>query len=119
MELHKNREEQSHNCKSHMQNEIVAYKQLLDEYKISFCDLTNECPKNADNRQEAINIAKLISNHHHLATFVKEKKQLPIMELQKFVTCSQKTITKYKKYIIALSLIYAGNFTYMKDYINI
>ena len=119
MELQKNRKEHSHHCKSCFQDEIVAYTQLLAEYQISFSDLTNVCPKNAEKRKDVIKIAKLISKHHHLANFVTEKKQLPMKELQKFVACSQKTITKYKKYIIALSLIYVGDFTYMKEYINV
>lgn len=118
-ELHENKVEISKKDRSPLQKEIVAYKQLLKEYNITFSDLTNSCPKNVDKRQDAIKVAKLISENNHLSNNIKEKKQLPVKELQKVTSCCHKTISKYKKYIIALSLIYIGEFTHMKDYINL
>jgi RNA polymerase sigma factor len=99
-----------------LQNEISEYKHLLEEFRISFNELTQSCPSNANKRQEAIKLAKIISGNAHLANHLKETKQLPMKELEKFVSFD-KSIRKYHKYIIAMSLIYIGGFTCLKEYL--
>ncbi|WP_078546784.1 hypothetical protein [Litchfieldia alkalitelluris] len=116
--LLEDRKEISQKGRIHLEKEIAAYIQLLRDYKITFSDLTNSCPKNANHRQEAIKVARLISENNQLATYVKVKKKLPIKEIQKFVSCCHKTISKYRRYVLALTLIYVGDFTNIKDYIN-
>lgn len=116
--LHENRDKISNRNASQMQKEIVAYNKLLGNYKITFSDLTACCPKNANKRQDAKNIAKLISEKENLTAFLLEKKQIPVKELQKVFSVCHSTMNTYKKYIIALSLIYIGEFTCIKDYIN-
>jgi RNA polymerase sigma factor len=104
--------------KNNLQKEIVLYKRILDEYKISFSDLTT-CPTTDEKRMDAKNIAKLISENDLLASIVKEKKKLPVKELKILFINSHKTISKYKKYIIALTLIYMEEFNYLKNYVNL
>ncbi len=118
MKLHKNRDKQIE-YKSDIQKEIVEYNQLLEEYQISFSDLTNYCPKCNTKRQDVIKVAKLISENNKLRTYIIEKKQLPVKELQKLVSDFHQTIEKYRKYMIAVILIYIGDFTFMKNYINV
>jgi RNA polymerase sigma factor len=110
--LHKNKD------KNNLQKEIVTYKKILDEYKISFSDLTS-CPATAQKRMDAKNIAKLISENDLLASMVKEKKKLPVKELKRLFSNSHRTISKYKKYIIAVTLLYMEEFTNLRNYVNL
>jgi RNA polymerase sigma factor len=45
-------------------------------------------------------------------------KRLPIKQLEKMVDVSRKTIERNRKYIIAIALILASDYVYMKDYIK-
>lgn len=102
-----------------MKNEIEKYKKLLGEYNLTFNDLTNAQPKDIEIRKSTIKIARFIAGNEALTTFIKEKKKLPVNELKKLLSVSRITIMCYKKYIIALALIYIGKFTCMENYINI
>jgi RNA polymerase sigma factor len=116
---HENKEKLSHIGRNHLQKEIVAFQQLLYDYKITFSDLTNSSPRQAEIRQDAINVAKIISENVHLKTFLQEKKKLPLKGLQKFVSICHKTMKKYKIYIIAFALIFIWGFTLIKEYLNL
>lgn len=117
--LYENREKISDNGRNKMQKEIVSYNALLESYNLTFSDLTNSCPKNATKLKEVKLVAKIISDNDYLATVIKEKKKLPVKELHKLVSVGQITIRTYKKYIIALSLIYIGDFPNIKNYMNL
>ena len=99
-------------------DQIESYKALLAEFGITFKVLSKNCPKHIDARENAKHIAKVIVDHHELAQFLKEKKQLPIKELLQFVSCSRKTVERNRKYIIAVSLIYLGGYTALQPYIE-
>jgi RNA polymerase sigma factor len=116
---HENKDKISHIGKNQLQKEIVALKLLLNDYKITFSDLTNLSPREAEKRQDAIKVAKIISENVHMMTFLQEKKKLPIKELQKFVPICHKTLKKYRIYIIALALLFIGEFTLIKEYLNL
>jgi RNA polymerase sigma factor len=46
------------------------------------------------------------------------KKQLPIKQLQNMAEVSRKTIERNRKYIIAVAIILAGDYVYLKEYIK-
>ncbi|WP_188802651.1 RNA polymerase sigma-I factor [Sporolactobacillus putidus] len=98
--------------------QIDSYQQLLLNYGITFDVLSKHCPKHADARENAKIAAKKLVEHKTLVQFLKKKKQLPIKDLLQFVSCSRKTIERNRKYIIALALIYIGDFSALKSYIE-
>jgi RNA polymerase sigma factor len=98
--------------------EIEEYQSLLEGYGISFSILSKECPKHADARENAINIAKMVANDKEHTKYLVERKQLPIKYLLEHVDCSRKTIERNRKYIIAIALIYIGGFTALASYIE-
>jgi RNA polymerase sigma factor len=118
MRKHHENKDNSHLSRNQLQKEIVAFQLVLNDYKISFSDLTYSSPREAEIRQDAINIAKIISENVHLKSFLLEKKKLPIKELRKFVPTCHKTLKKYKIYFIALALIFIEGFTFLKGYLN-
>ncbi|EKN67821.1 RNA polymerase sigma-I factor [Schinkia azotoformans MEV2011] len=97
--------------------EIKDYQQLLFSYGITFEVLSSECPKHIDARENAKIVAKTIADDVGLRGALVEKKRLPIKELEERVSCSRKTIERNRKYIIAIALIYIGEFNALKSYI--
>ncbi|WP_202080398.1 RNA polymerase sigma-I factor [Caldalkalibacillus salinus] len=98
--------------------DIADYQELLKEYDITFQDLVTLCPKHVDARENAKQIAKTLATHQEFVFHLKEKKQLPMKELLKFVNCSRKTVERNRKYIIAMALIYIGGYESLQSYIE-
>ncbi|GLB60450.1 RNA polymerase sigma factor SigI [Cytobacillus sp. NCCP-133] len=98
--------------------EILQFTQILQAYDLTFNDLIEQSPKHADARKNAMEIAKILVENDDLKTILFEKKRLPIKQLESYVTLSRKTIERNRKYIIAISLILAGDYVYLKDYIK-
>lgn len=98
--------------------EIKRYQKLLESFGITFDVLSKECPKHSDARDNAKMIAKTVAEVDEIRDALVEKKRLPIKELEAFVTCSRKTIERNRKYIIAIALIYIGEFQSLRSYIE-
>ncbi|WP_263621544.1 RNA polymerase sigma factor SigI [Rossellomorea aquimaris] len=98
--------------------EIIAFQDQLTHYKLSFMDLVDQSPKHEDARLNAIQIARTVVTSTDLMDYLIEKKRLPIKKLEKQVNVSRKTIERNRKYIIAISLIMAGDYVYLKDYLK-
>jgi len=98
--------------------DIMLYSQALREYGISFSDLVDQCPKHLDARENAKQIAKCLAETPELRAHLIEKKQLPMKDLLNFVNCSRKTVERNRKYIIAMSLIYIGDYQSLRSYIE-
>ncbi|WP_102344982.1 RNA polymerase sigma-I factor [Bacillus sp. Marseille-P3661] len=98
--------------------EIKEYQRLLSDYDITFKVLTTQCPKHYDARENAKQIAKLVADNIEIRSYLKEKKRLPIKEIELLVSSSRKTIERNRKYIIAMALIYIGEFHALRSYIE-
>lgn len=98
--------------------EIEAYENELQKFEISFEALSQQSPKHADARENAKQVAWELANDPELAKSFLETKQLPIKELLNRVTCSRKTVERNRKYIIAITLIYMGQYPSLKAYIE-
>jgi RNA polymerase sigma factor len=98
--------------------EIIHYQQVLKEFGIHFHDLVEQSPKHKDARINAIKVAKLLVEDEELLKLLFQKKQLPIKQLQNMAEVSRKTIERNRKYIIAVAVILAGDYVYLKDYIK-
>jgi len=98
--------------------DILEYQQHLATFQISFSDLVEACPKHIDARENAKQIAKYLASEKELVQFLLDKKQLPMKELLKSVNCSRKTLERNRKYIIAMALIYIGDYISLRSYIE-
>lgn len=99
-------------------DEILLLQQQLKNYELSFNDLVDHSPKHADARKSAIEVAKILVENEELFNLLREKKRLPIKQLEQLVEVSRKTIERNRKYIIAIALILSSDYLYMKDYIK-
>ncbi|MRG86851.1 RNA polymerase sigma factor SigI [Salinibacillus xinjiangensis] len=98
--------------------EILEFQRQLQEYQISFEELTKISPKHVDARQSAIQVAKIIYHEEPLRNYVKEKKRLPMKDLVDYVSVSRKTLERNRKFILALFVILCGDYIYLKDYLR-
>jgi len=98
-------------------HEIVEYSEELLRYGITFADLVDNSPKHVDSRRMLLGIAHTLANTEEWMMLFREKGQLPIKQLLGRVSASRKTVERNRKYIIAVALIFAGNYPYLKDYL--
>lgn len=98
--------------------DILEYQQQLAHFEISFSELVETCPKHIDARENAKQIAKCLASQPKFIDILLQKKQLPMKELLNYVSCSRKTIERNRKYIIAMALIYIGDYQSLRSYIE-
>ncbi|MCP8615317.1 RNA polymerase sigma-I factor [Salirhabdus salicampi] len=98
--------------------EINEYKEKLQEYQISFLDLTKIAPKHVDARDSAIKVARILYEHKELREQFLETKKLPMKELLPHLNISKKTVERNRKFIIAIFLILHEDYVFLKDYIK-
>lgn len=98
--------------------EMKRYNALLQEYGLSFNELSCTSPKHGDARRTAIQIAQIIAETPEFYESVIQKKRLPIKEVESIVDVSRKTIERQRKYILALVLLLTSDFIYIKEYIK-
>lgn len=102
----------------HRREEIMHYQTVLKEFGISFHELAKQSPKHFDARANAIRVAKLLVENESLRKMLFEKKQLPIKQLLGMVNLSRKTLERNRKYIIAIAIVLAGDYVYLREYIK-
>jgi RNA polymerase sigma factor len=77
-----------------------------------------QCPKNMDEQKYVVKAAKALIESEDLKKILFQKKKIPIRQLEKLVSINKKTIKCHYNYIIAIAIILAGDYVYLKDYIK-
>jgi RNA polymerase sigma factor len=99
-------------------DEILHYQTVLKQFDLSFQDLAENSPKHADARENAMRVAKEVVLNPEFKRILFEKKRLPMKDLEKEVQVSRKTIERNRKYIIAVCIIMASDYMYLKEYVK-
>jgi len=100
------------------QGEIEEYSKFLAFFNIQFRELVSLSPKHADARLHAVEVARLIAEDELLKQYLIEKRALPLKELSQRVSVSRKTLERQRKYIIAIALVYIGEFPMLRHYLE-
>lgn len=101
-------------------DEIIELNKKLMEYKIDFSSLVNNSPKHKDTRDSILKLVLKICSNSEISNFVLNKKQLPVKQICIYTGCNKKFIDKWKKYIIALFILFSSeNFMYIRSYLNV
>ncbi|GAB6458317.1 RNA polymerase sigma factor SigI [Bacillus luti] len=103
---------------SNRKEEILHFHRVLTEFKISFSELAKESPKHRDTREHVLEIVKIIIKEEEMMEELFRKKKLPLKQIEPRVRVSRKTLERHRKYIIAMCIIFANNYTYILDYIR-
>jgi len=100
-------------------DEIEQLKNELEKWDISYIDLVNSSPKHTSTKKSYSSIIKFILSKSELVQHVMYKKYIPISEIEKGTNIPRKKIERARKYIIAVVIIFTGDYQYIKDYVSL
>jgi RNA polymerase sigma factor len=98
--------------------EIEQLKEELNEWGISFFELPDVSPKHANTRHIYSEIIRFLLSNDDIIKQIKNKKTLPIIEIEKTLKIPRKKIDRGRKYIIAAIIISTGDYEFIKEYIS-
>ena len=97
--------------------ELEAFSTELNEFGISYFDLAKVTPKSEKTKDACFTVIRWILKNAILVNEIKSKKVLPMNVLLENVKINRKVIERHRKYIIAVVLIFAGDYEIIADYI--
>jgi RNA polymerase sigma factor len=98
--------------------EIEELKKELKKWNIDFLDLVKVSPKHKSTHNTCKKIIKFIISKPQMVEFIKQKKYIPISDIEKSLKLSHKKVDRFRKYIIAMIIIATGDYEYLKEYIR-
>lgn len=104
--------------KFEIKEEIESFKKRLEVFGITIYDLVKDSPKHKDAIRSCIQIARVIAANDTLYKKLSDKKTMPMSELSKLVSVSQRTIERNRKFIIAVCLIIKSDLDIVKGYLK-
>ena len=99
--------------------EIEALNAQLSEHGITFADLVKCSPKHALMRMSVNRLIEDIIKNKELCDKILKDYTLPLKEIEKVFLLPRKKIESYRKYIIAVIVIYHSDYEYLKGYLPI
>lgn len=100
-----------------LKDEIEALGEKLESYGISFFDLAECSPKAKKSRNACSLVLKAIFTPPPLIEELIKSKTLPIKKILERQKVSRKLIDRHRKYLISASLILAGDYPAIAEYI--
>jgi RNA polymerase sigma factor len=101
-----------------LKEEISDFVKHLDDFGISLEELVEISPKHKDARENIFSIVQSICKDEDMINYILKHKRIPLKELLHVVDCSRKTLERNRKYILAIFVIYNGNYTFLKGYLK-
>lgn len=100
-----------------LQEEIATLTGQLAQHGLSFSQLAQICPRQKRSRALCASLAHaVLQNASMLASFSRQGR-LPKKELAAQMSVSEKTVEKYRQYIVALLVILQGDYPGIRAYI--
>lgn len=99
--------------------EIAALTEQLAVFGIRFSDLADHSPRHRDSRLFLLRIGRRLGQSPELFRMLQDKMQLPVKELCTIEGVSRKTVERHRKYLITVSLIAAGPYPCLRQYISL
>lgn len=103
---------------SEQREEIETYCDMLAKYNITIDELVEISPKHTDARKRAVLTAQSIAENREWVEYFLLRRELPLKEIDGCVPVSRKTLERQRKYIIALILVFLGDFPYLREYLK-
>jgi RNA polymerase sigma factor len=98
--------------------EIMQLKSELEKFDLSFGDIAKSSPKHKGTKQSYMDIVKFIVGNKEITDKIKQKKYIPIAEIQMATNLPRKTIERARNYVIAAVLILTGDYYSLREYID-
>lgn len=98
--------------------ELLQLKEDLKKFDLSFNDIAKSSPKHKGTKKAYLDIIKFIIENKEIADKIKQKKYIPVAEIQIATKLPRKTIERARNYVIAAVLILTGDYYSLRDYID-
>ncbi|MGF7535156.1 hypothetical protein AAGG74_16000 [Bacillus mexicanus] len=98
------------------QKEIKSFSKELIRFNLSIATLVSQKPKKTKEIEQALEIAKLISDDPSLKNSFQNDKGIPIEFILQQLEVPKKFLKKNKSYLIAITLLICGPYTEMRKY---
>ena len=98
--------------------EIVQLKEELHNWGLEFSDVAKSSPKHMNTKSSYLDIVKYIIDRPELVSKIKEKKYLPIADIEEGLKLPRKTIERSRNYVIAAMIILTGDYYCIREFID-
>ncbi len=98
--------------------DLDRFKAVIQLYDIKLEDLVKGSPRQKKTLQAAISIADRIASDQEMSTYLQEKKMIPIRMLEQRCNASRKIIDRYRKFIIASTMILIHDIQCLRPYLS-
>ena len=102
-----------------LRDEILAANEALQKYGFRFFDLTGCSPGRENSRNACLRAAEAIVASEECYMMFVRSRQLPVKYLVSEYGIPRKLIERYRKYIIAVAVIHAGDYPALQEYIHL
>lgn len=98
--------------------ELKDFSKQLEAFGLNIKYLPDYMPKHRDSKNMCIRIAKKIIENNNIYDKLKTKKYFNMKELSKLIDVHPKTVERNREFIICLCIIFEGDYTNLKAYLN-
>lgn len=91
---------------------------VLQQYDIELQDLVRGSPRQKKTLEAAVSIAGMIASDREMCEYLQEKRMIPIRMLERRCNANRKIIDRYRKFIIASTLILIHDIQCLRPYLN-
>lgn len=98
--------------------DIDRFQAALQHYDIELEDLVKGSPRQKKTLEAALKVAHMIAQDSEMCDYLQEKKMIPIRMLEKQHNANRKIIDRYRKFIIASTLIIIHDIQSLKPYLS-
>lgn len=102
---------------NYLKEEIEQLHHVLKYYHIDIIDIYESRPKHFISRQHVHYVVSHILKHSKLISQIIDTGQLPTKSILDICQTTKKRIEPYRKYIIAMIIIYEGQFELLHEYL--
>ena len=102
-----------------LRDEILAANEALEKYGFRFFDLTDCSPGRESSRNACLRAAEAVVASEECYMMFFRSRQLPVKYLVSEYGIPRKLIERYRKYIIAVAVIHAGDYPALQEYIHL
>ena len=103
---------------SDLRDEIMAFKEELSLFGITFEILAKESPKHRDTRDRAVKIGYKVSDDDVLIEKVYAKRRLPIKDVSRKFEITEKIIKRSKTFILSIAVMFFKKYTNLTIWIK-
>ncbi|MDF2592670.1 MAG: polymerase, sigma 28 subunit, SigI [Clostridia bacterium] len=98
--------------------EIIQLRSELEKFDLDFSDIAKSSPKHKGTKKAYLDIVKFVVDNKDVSDKIKQKKYIPVAEIQMATNLPRKTIERARNYVIAAVLILTGDYYSLREYID-